>query len=364
MAQNYTAEELNKLGQKELVGMVLSLQDQVGKLNDNLERLVEQIRIANSNLYGRRTERLDQLAGQYNLFDEAEAYAEEPADEPDEEEVIISVSVKNKKKTGQREEDVKDLPREPHEHPLTDQQLDDFYGKGCWRRMKQDKYIRVRCQPAVYTVEEHTVDVAVGTKGDHQDEFLRGDRPKDLLRNSIVTPSLIAAIMNAKFVNAQPLYRIENEFRYNGLNLSRQTMANWVILISSKYLDPLVRRFKEEQMKEPVLQADETPVQVIHDNNPDDPEDQKHAAGHKNYMWVHRSGEFNKDTPTVLFEYLRGRDHHGPLEYYRDFHGKLVTDSLQQYHKIAVIIPWLTNANCWAHYSRSIVISGGLPTFA
>lgn len=352
MAQNYTAEELNKLGQKELVGMVLSLQDQVGKLNDNLERLVEQIRIANSNLYGRRTERLDQLAGQYNLFDEAEAYAEEPADEPDEEGVIISVSVKNKKKTGQREEDVKDLPREPHEHPLTDQQLDDFYGKGCWRRMKQDKYIRVRCQPAVYTVEEHTVDVAVGTKGDHQDEFLRGDRPKDLLRNSIVTPSLIAAIMNAKFVNAQPLYRIENEFRYNGLNLSRQTMANWVILISSKYLDPLVRRFKEEQMKEPVLQADETPVQVIHDNNPDDPEDQKHAAGHKNYMWVHRSGEFNKDTPTVLFEYLRGRDHHGPLEYYRDFHGKLVTDSLQQYHKIAVIIPWLTNANCWAHARR------------
>ena len=352
MAQNYTAKELNKLGQKELVGMVLSLQDQVGKLNDNLERLVEQIRIANSNLYGRRTERLDQLAGQYNLFDEAEAYAEEPADEPDEEEVIISVSVKNKKKTGQREEDVKDLPREPHEHPLTDQQLDDFYGKGCWRRMKQDKYIRVRCQPAVYTVEEHTVDVAVGTKGDHQDEFLRGDRPKDLLRNSIVTPSLIAAIMNAKFVNAQPLYRIENEFRYNGLNLSRQTMANWVILISSKYLDPLVRRFKEEQMKEPVLQADETPVQVIHDNNPDDPEDQKHAAGHKNYMWVHRSGEFNKDTPTVLFEYLRGRDHHGPLEYYRDFHGKLVTDSLQQYHKIAVIIPWLTNANCWAHARR------------
>ena len=99
MAQNYTAEELNKLGQKELVGMVLSLQDQVGKLNDNLERLVEQIRIANSNLYGRRTERLDQLAGQYNLFDEAEAYAEEPADEPDEEEVIISVSVKNKKNT-------------------------------------------------------------------------------------------------------------------------------------------------------------------------------------------------------------------------------------------------------------------------
>ena len=101
MAQNYTAEELNKLGQKELVSMVLSLQDQVGKLNDNLERLIEQIRISNSNLYGRRTERLDQIAGQYSLFDEAEAYAEEPVDEPGEEEVIITV--KKKKKAGKRE---------------------------------------------------------------------------------------------------------------------------------------------------------------------------------------------------------------------------------------------------------------------
>ena len=177
MAQNYTAEELNKLGQKELVGIVLSLQEQVGKLNDNLERLIEQIRIANSNLYGRKTERLDQLAGQYSLFDEAEAYAEEEAEEPGEEEVIITV--RKKKKSGQREEDVKDLPREPHDHLLTNEQLDNFFGKGCWRRMKQDKYIRVRCQPAVYTVEDHTVDVAVGIKGDHQDEFLRGDRPKD-----------------------------------------------------------------------------------------------------------------------------------------------------------------------------------------
>ena len=78
--------------------------------------------------------------------------------------------------------------------------------------MKQEKYIRVRCQPTVYTVEDHTVDVAVGKGGDHQDEFLRGDRPKDLLRNSIVTPSLLATTMNSKFVNAMPFYSLENEF--------------------------------------------------------------------------------------------------------------------------------------------------------
>ena len=60
--------------------------------------------------------------------------------------------------------------------------------------MKPDEYARLRFNPASWTVERHKVDVAVGTRGDHQDEFLRGDRPKDLLRASLVTPSLEADI--------------------------------------------------------------------------------------------------------------------------------------------------------------------------
>ncbi len=156
MAQKYTADELKELGRHELVALVLSMQDHIGTLNENVEKLIELIRVANTNLYGRKTERLDQLAGQYILFDEAEAYAEESSNEPDE--VDVMIKVKHKKKPGQREEDVKDLPHEPHDHLLTDEQLDAYFGKGCWRRMKQEKYVRVRCQPAVYTVEDHTVD--------------------------------------------------------------------------------------------------------------------------------------------------------------------------------------------------------------
>ena len=50
------------------------------------------------------------------------------------------------------------------------------------------------------------------TVSDHQDEFIRGERPKDLLRNSIVTPALLAAILNVKYVNSSALHRIEQEF--------------------------------------------------------------------------------------------------------------------------------------------------------
>ena len=97
------------------------------------------------------------------------------------------------------------------------------------------------------------------TKGDHQDEFLRGDRPKDLIRNSIVTSSLGAAVLNGKYVNALPLNRISQEFDRNGLTISRQTLANWVISFS-KYLTPVWQRMKYHLLQLPVIQSDETPA--------------------------------------------------------------------------------------------------------
>ena len=48
--------------------------------------------------------------------------------------------------------------------------------------MKDETYKRLRHEPESWTVEVHTVEVYVGTGGDHQDEFLRGKRPRDLLR--------------------------------------------------------------------------------------------------------------------------------------------------------------------------------------
>ena len=75
--------------------------------------------------------------------------------------------------------------------------------------MPDETYKRLRHEPESWTVEVHTVEVYVGTGGDHQDEFLRGDRPKDIFRNSIVTPSLLSSILNVKYVNSTPLNRIE-----------------------------------------------------------------------------------------------------------------------------------------------------------
>lgn len=351
-----TEEELNGLDPKQLVQIILYMQEENAKLNRNLESLIEQIRIANARQFGRRTEKLSQIDGQMSLFDEAEAASDPNAEEPAAEDIIITVK-KAKRTKGQREEELKGLPSKEIYHRLKDEDLDTFYGKGCWRRLKKDDdYYRVEVTPAVYTAEHHFVEVAVGTRGDHQDEFMRADHPEPLLKRSLLTPSLIAAVMNGKYANAMPLYRIEKELESNGIKVTRQNMANWIIKCSDRYLKALAERLTAEMLKQPVNQSDETPVQVIHDNDPDNPDDTRRAAGHKNWMWVHRTGEFVKDKPVIIYEYQRGRNHENPLEFYRNYHGVLVTDGLEQYHKIAGILPGVQNANCWAHYLRSIVI--------
>lgn len=139
------------------------------------------------------------IDGQLSLFNEAEVYYDEDFEEPDIEDLFPDIPRKKKSK-GKREADLKDLPTESYPHTVSEEQLNEFFGEGNWKSLPSDVYKRLRYEPASWTVEVHTVDVYVGTGGDHQDEFLRGDRPKDLLRNSILTPSLGAAILNGKFL--------------------------------------------------------------------------------------------------------------------------------------------------------------------
>ena len=341
MGKIYTVEELEKCSKEALMRMLLSMQDQMERMNGNLENLIEQIRVANQQRFGRHTEKLEAMEGQLSFFNEVEYLSEEVLEEEPED--ILPKKPRNKKQKGKREADLKDFPEEPHNHDIPHEELDRLFGKGCWREMPAEEYRRLRYEPASWTVEKHRVHVYIGTDGEHQDEFLRGDRPKDLLRNSILTPSLGAAIMNAKYVNSLPLYQIEQEFSRNGVNISRQVMAGWIIRCSEKYLVPMYGCLKERLLEYPVTQSDETPVEVIRDGR---------GAGSTSYMWVHRSGEMYREKPVVLYEYQKTRNSSHPKEFYKDYQGILVTDGLEQYHKIERELLGLRNANCWACQAR------------
>ena len=113
----------------------------------------------------------------------------------------------------------------------------------------------------------------------------RPEKEPSLLKGSVATPSLVAGIMNAKYVNGMPLARQEREFARYDLNLSTKTMANWIIQCADRYLQPLYALMKEQLLRSKYLHGDETRIQVI-----DEP-DQKGST--QNWMWVYLTDEYS-----------------------------------------------------------------------
>lgn len=341
MAKIYTEEELNNFSRETLMAVILSMQDQISQMNTNMERLIEQIADANNKRYGRSSEKMETIAGQLELeliFNEAEALTETLyVVEPVEEDVI---QPRHRKSKGKREADLKNLPVEVITHTLSEEKLQDVFGLDGWKQLPDEIYKRVRVQPAVYTVEEHHVAVYAGK--DNQ-TIIKADRPKDLLRNSLLTPSLAASIMNAKYVNGLPLYRISQEFLRNDIHISRQVMANWMIQCADRYLGILYDRLHKEMYQFHVLQADETPVMVTKDGRP---------ANSKSYMWVYRTGKSYTDTPIILYEYQRTRKADHPEEFLKDYKGIVVCDGYSAYRKLDRKNPDIIFAGCWSHARR------------
>lgn len=321
------------------------MQDRLDKLEHDYENLIEQIRLADQQRYGRHTESLDAITGQLSFFNEAEACYDAQHPEPTVDEVVEDALKKPRKpkKKGQREEDLKDFPQEEIPHDVSKEKLIHTFGEGSYKSMPDEICWQLRFEPAKWIAEKHIIKVYVGTGGLHQDEFLRGDHPGTLFRGSIATPSLEAAIINAKYVNSNPLDRVSRDFKANGLNLSKQTMSNWTVWSSERFFQPVYDLMKKCQLKAHVNQCDETPLEVIHDGRP---------AGSKSYMWVHLTGELSDVPPIVVYEYQKTRHSGHPKEYYKNFNGILMTDGLEQYHKLAREQEGITNANCFAHARR------------
>mgnify|MGYP001036480867 FL=1 len=344
MASKYTEEQLNSLDRETLTRLFLSQQEQLGNIDHTLQLVLEQMADLKRHRFGRSSEKHeaeDQISfmevdGKIVFFNESEAVAaEESTEEPE------GVSrTRPKKKQGKREEDLDGIPVVVVEHSMTDEELEDKFGKEGWKQLPDEVYRRYSFTPAKIEVEEHHVKVYAGKE---TEEVIKAPHPQTLLRGSLVSPSLEAAVMNAKYVNAIPLYRQEQEFERYGLHISRQNMANWTIQCADRYLAVLYDYLHEKLYGYHVLQADETPVLVNKDGRP---------AGSKSYMWVYRTGRMYTECQIVLYEYQRTRNASHPREFLKDFSGICVTDGCQVYHTIEEEREDLKIAGCWSHARR------------
>ena len=352
MAVNYTEEQLNNVDKSFLIQLLLQQQEQLNALtkelhasNEKMQLLMEQVILGKQNRFGRSSEKMEdtsqicfrEVNGTIVFFNEAEAVCDLNAAEPEDLELK---SPKQPKRKGKKEADLSGLPVRRIDHYLSAEELEAEFGVRGWKQLPDAISRKYHFVPAKVEVEEHHIGVYASKTDEH---MVKADHPKTLLHGSLVSPSLGAAIINGKYVNAVPLYRLEQEFQRYGLQITRQNMANWCIRLAEEYLSILYDHLHEELYFYHVIQADETPVLVNHDGR---------KAGSKSWMWVYRSGHLYQDRQIVLYEYQQTRNASHPREFLKGYDGICVTDGYQVYHTLEKELEELTIAGCWVHCRR------------
>ena len=147
--------------------------------------------------------------------------------------------------------------------------------------------------------------------------------PPQPIPQSIASPGLLAYVATAKYVDALPLYRQEVMFQRLGADLPRATFANWMIQCG-QLIQPLINLMRDQLLAGPLIQMDETRVQVLKE-----PEDR--PAQSQSWMWVSRGGP--PGHPLILYDYHASRGMAAPLALLEGYQGVLQTDGYRVYRQ-------------------------------
>ena len=297
------------------------------------EWLLEQLKLSKKKLFGRSSEQAEQMVmEQLSLtYNELEAYAfgTKAATEKQ-----ITVKAHERKRQSGNVLDVvpEGTPTEVVEHRLPE---DERICSACGSKLVEiGKEVRVR-EDVYYTYACKNCEQETG-----EANIVKAVKEPSLLPGSFASAEAVAHIVIQKFVMYSPLYRLEQEFNRQGLRLSRQTMANWLLNISEKWLRPIYDTLREQLCKEPVLHADETTLQVLKEPG--------RSSTSKSYMWLYRTSGCTKQA-IVLYEYQPTRKAEHAEAFLKGFSGWLHADGYQGYHKLPENIRVV---GCWAHARR------------
>lgn len=340
-------EQLNNIPHEQLVGMYIEQAEQTEKLQKQVSGLQQAVAILNQQRFGRKTEKLPQDNDQISfgsldsqIFNEAEVYARERTDEPEYEEVIV----KRKKHKGKREEDIKDVELivEPTV-TLPDEDLETLFPKG-YKLLPDEVFKTLEHIPEQFIAHEYHYAVYASKDDTKIVRTSATRKPERLLQNSLLTPSLMASILTAKYINHMPLNRISTDYKCKNINISRQVMANWCIKIPDRYFRDLYAAMKAQLKGSNLVHCDETPFTVV---------DNGRGSGTKDYMWVYHTSEQYGSPDIYIYDYQPTRKTEAPERFLEGYQGVLLTDGYEVYHTLERKHPEsYVIAGCWSHARR------------
>lgn len=305
--------------------------------------LEEELRLLKERLFSKKSEKIteDELL-QGRLFDEVEVHIR------DENAPTIKVKSHRRKKGGKRKLP-ESLPRIEIVHDLSEEEKECECGF-IKERIGTVETERLDIMPAKVRVEKH-IRYKYACKNCDGLESQGGavttaPLPPQLIPQGTATAGLVAYITAVKYIDGTPLYRQEKIFSRIGIDISRQTMCNW-LMIAYERTKNLIGIMWKDLLHFPLIGIDETRVQVLGE------------PGRKNstlsYMWVFRGS--GRASPVVLYRYRPGRSPAHVEELLKDYNGVIQTDDYGGYNKVGGFKE-ITHAGCWAHARRKFIDAG------
>jgi transposase len=331
-----TREELLKIAPGELPRTSAAIISQIEQLEAKVEWFEEQHRLALHRQFGTSSEQTP--AGQEALlFNEAEVVAEAPVQEPE----LENISYTRRKVKGKREVQLANLPVKETEYRLPEEEQVCPQCAGRLHEMGTEVRHEVETVPATVFIRKH-IRYKYACRHCQREEIttpvLVAPMPAPAFPNSLASPSSVAHIMTEKFVMGSPLYRQEQQFARHDFQLSRQTMANWMIR-GAGWLETMYESLRQTLLAGDIIHADETTLQVLREPG--------RAAQADSWAWLYRTGR--EGPPIVLFEYQPGRGGQYPKRFLGDFNGHLQVDGHGAYDGLSDKIILV---GCWAHARR------------
>ena len=308
-----------------------------------IDQLKEALILARNRQFAKTTESLRSL--QSELFDEVEALLNEPRleeDETDGDQNPIEVPA-HQRKQGGRKALPEDIPRIEVIYDLDEQ--DKICAKGHDLVFMSDKVneqldiIPLQMRILRHIRKQYHCPCCAGV-------IKTAPKPKQPIEKSQASAGLLAYIAVGKYADSLPLYRQSQILKRFDIQMSRTTLANWMIQ-SGQLIQPLINRLQETLLNQPYLHMDETPVQVLNE--------QGKPAHSTSYMWVRCAGP--PQNKVTLFDYDPSRSGAVPTQLLHDYQGALMVDGYEGYHALCQT-EGITRLGCWVHARRKFVEVG------
>lgn len=327
----------------DVLAYIRQLEGSNRELKARVEQLEELFRLAQLKRFAPSSEKLKD-----RVFDEAEqaAAAEPVEDDPDgvfalPDTGLPAVDAPSPGKRGRKPLPA-DLPRTRIEYDLPDDEKVCPCCQHALHRMGEQTSEQLHIEVKASVLQHVRFKYACRHCERHAEltPIVIASMPAQPLPGSNASPAMIATVMSAKYADGTPLYRMTEALGRSNIEISRGTLAHWVIRPAELHLSRLYDALRGTLLAQPLIHGDETSVQVLKEDG--------RAAQSQSYMWVYRSAETCAE-PVVLFEYQPGRGQQYPQTFLKGYTGTLMTDGYSAWRTLSGV----TQLGCMAHARRA-----------